>query len=167
MMKKNNGTYVYLVEGETEEKMVRILKESYIFSGKTLILHQQKISSALLRMLPRDSYVVIIFDTDVPETRDNLDITLQRLKNSGLNALLIPQIQNLEDEIIYSTSIKKITELLDSKSSSDFKRDFLKEKNTLKKLKDKDFDIKKFWSRIADENSVFGQYKNDAHKIKR
>ena len=167
MMKKNNGTYVYLVEGETEEKMVRILKESYIFSGKTLILHQQKISSALLRMLPRDSYVVIIFDTDVPETRDNLDITLQRLKNSGLNALLIPQIQNLEDEIIYSTSIKKITELLDSKSSSDFKRDFLKEKNTLKKLKDEDFDIKKFWSRIADENSVFGQYKNDAHKIKR
>lgn len=167
MMKKNNGTYVYLVEGETEEKMVRILKESYIFSGKTLILHQQKISSALLRMLPRDSYVVIIFDTDVLETRDNLDITLQRLKNSGLNALLIPQIQNLEDEIIYSTSIKKITELLDSKSSSDFKRDFLKEKNTLKKLKDKDFDIKKFWSRIADENSVFGQYKNDAHKIKR
>lgn len=41
-MSNKNNTYVYLVEGETEEKTVKILKEKYIVSGKVIILHQKK-----------------------------------------------------------------------------------------------------------------------------
>ena len=38
----------------------------------------------------------------------------------GIDLVLIPQIQNLGDELIFSTSIKNIKELLDSDSNSVF-----------------------------------------------
>ena len=57
-------------------------------------------------------------------------------------------------------------ELLNSKSQADFKSDFLKEKHCLKKLEEKKFDIKKFWSRSPDEASVFRKYENNVEEIK-
>ncbi len=162
-----SGTvYFYLVEGQTEEKAVKILKEKYIRSGKIRILHQQKINNTLLRLIPQKSKVIILFDTDSPNTVHTLDINLHILKQEKIETILIPQINNFEDEIVYATSVKNIKELLNSKSNSDFKNDFLKEKNCLKKLEDKDFDINKFWARKADNNSPFNKYDNNSKLIK-
>lgn len=86
----------------------------------------------------------------------------------GIDLVLIAQIQNLEDELIFSTSIKNIKELLDSDSNSDFKADLLKltEEKCLKKLKEKKFDINKFWARRADDDSEFSKYENNSKRIK-
>lgn len=164
-MAKDN-VYIYLVEGQTEEKAVKILKEKYILSGKVIILHQRKINNTLLRIMPTNVKVIMIFDTDISNTVHTLEINLDILKCENIEAILIPQIKNFEDEIVYSTSIKNIKELLNSKSKTDFKSDFLKEKNCLKKLEDKDFDINKFWSRTADKKSPFSKYNNNSKRIK-
>ncbi|MGI5090289.1 hypothetical protein ABK01_06020 [Treponema sp. OMZ 305] len=157
----------YLVEGQMEEKAVKILKGKYILSGKVSVLHQRKISNTLLRLIPRESKVIIVFDTDAADTEHTLYENLNMLQRENIETVLIPQVNNFEDEIIYATSIKNIKELLNSKSNSDFKSDFLKEKNCLKKLEDKDFDIYKFWSRTADKSSSFSKYENRSNKIKK
>ena len=158
--------YFYLVEGQTEEKAVKILKEKYIASGKVIILHQRKINNTLLRIMPAHSKSVIVFDTDSPDTVHTLDTNIDMLTQENIEAVLIPQVNNFEDEIVYATSVKNIKELLHSKSNSDFKSDFLKEKHCLKKLEDKAFDIHRFWTRTADKSSPFGKYENNSSKIK-
>ena len=74
-------------------------------------------------------------------------------------------IKNLEDELIYSTNITKIIDLLESKSKKDFKNDFNNCKNLIKKLEDKEFKISKIWSREAVD--IFKKYKNESTKIKK
>lgn len=80
--------------------------------------------------------------------------------------LLIPQVYNLEDEILFSTDLKRMKEFLDSKSDGDFKRDLLKcsDSQIIKKLKDKTFKIERFWSRTA--NNKYGKYQNQSKMIK-
>ena len=123
-----DNVYFYLVEGQTEEKAVNVLKEKYIVSGKVIILHQRKITATRLRLIPRNSKSIIVFDTDSPNTKQTLDTNINLLTQEAIEVILIPQVHNFEDEIIYATSIKNIKELLNSKSNSDFKSDFLKEK---------------------------------------
>ena len=59
----------------------------------------------------------MVFDTDV-EKVDILDENIKIIKNSNnvRDIICIPQIKNLEDELIYSTNITKIIDLLESKS---------------------------------------------------
>lgn len=69
----------YLVEGQMEEKAVKILKGKYILSGKVSVLHQRKISNTLLRLIPRESKVIIVFDTDAADTEHTLYENLNML----------------------------------------------------------------------------------------
>ena len=78
--------------------------------------------------------------------------------------ILIPQVKNLEDELIYSTKIKKIKDLLESKSDDDFKRDFMRCNNLIKKLEEKNFDIFKLRSREA--KNIYKKYENKSKEIK-
>lgn len=98
---------------------------------------------------------------------DILDENIKIIKNSNnvRDIICIPQIKNLEDELIYSTNITKIIDLLESKSKKDFKNDFNNCKNLIKKLEDKEFKISKIWSREAVD--IFKKYKNEAIKIKK
>ena len=98
---------------------------------------------------------------------DILDENIKIIKNSNnvRDIICIPQIKNLEDELIYSTNITKIIDLLESKSKKDFKNDFNSCKNLIKKLEDKEFKISKIWSREAVD--IFKKYKNEAIKIKK
>ena len=98
---------------------------------------------------------------------DILDENIKIIKNSNnvRDIICIPQIKNLEDELIYSTNITKIIDLLESKSKKDFKNDFNNCKNLIKKLEDKEFKVSKIWSREAVD--IFKKYKNEAIKIKK
>ena len=79
-----------------------------------------------MRTLERETIVVLVFDTDI-EKIDILDKNIELIKNSNnvRDIIYILQIKNLEDELVYSTKIKKIKDLLESKSDKDFKRDFI------------------------------------------
>ena len=81
--------------------------------------------------------MVFLFDTDTSNNETLLkNINFSRsMKNIG-RVLCIPQILNLEDELEFSCgNIKNVTEITQSRSQSDFKRDFLREKNIAAKLK--------------------------------
>ena len=158
----------YFVEGENERKLIETIKNKYLYSGKIKIINtiQNKIPNSILRTLERETVVVLVFDTDV-EKIDILDENIKLIKNSNnvKDVICIPQIKNLEDELIYSTNINKIVDLLESKSKKDFKNDFNNCKNLMKKLEDKEFKISKLWSRNAVD--IYKKYKNESTKIKK
>ncbi|MGP1437713.1 MAG: hypothetical protein ACTTKH_01425 [Treponema sp.] len=166
-MKHNKKVNIYLVEGHTEEKAIRLLKEKYIISGKVYIIHQKLITDTLLRMLKKASNIIMIFDTDTSETYEIVKKNIETLQKHKLKVVLIPQVKNFEDEIIYATDIKNIKELLNSKSKKDFKNNFRNTKNVLEKLEKHHFNIEKFWSRSPEKPSCFSEFKNDGNKIKK
>lgn len=158
----------YFVEGENEKKLIETIKNKYLYSGKVKIINtiQNKVPNSILRTLERETVVVLVFDTDI-EKIDVLDENIKLIKSSNnvKDIICIPQIKNLEGELIYSTSINKIVELLESKSKKDFKNDFNNCKNLLKKLEEKEFKISKLWSRNAKD--VYMKYKNNSGIIKK
>lgn len=134
--------YIYYVEGDNEKKVVDTLKErgnEYIVSGKSNIFNiiQEKIKKSQLMTLNKSTVVIVIFDNDVLEDRtQNQDVIRKRLienifllRENCKQVVVICQYDNIEDEIIKSTNIRKIKKLLNSKSDSDWKADVLNEKN--------------------------------------
>lgn len=162
---KNKQLY-YLVEGETEKKLIKELKNKYIYSGNIRVSNalNKQIPEGFLRTIPKNSVIVLIFDTDVYKLEmleKNIKL-IKKYKNVS-DIIFIKQVYNFEDEIIYSTNIRNIKELLNSKSASEFKKDFLNSTNILKKLEEFHFSINKLWSK---EDERYVKYKNEAYKIK-
>lgn len=150
--------YIYYVEGEDEQKIVDTLKSKgneYIISGKAIVFNmaRDEIKKSQLMSLNKSAVVVIIVDNDLffgnfsnPEIhRQRILKNISLLKKYCKDIVVIIQKENLEDEIIKATSIKKIEELLNSLSKSEWKSDLIKEKNLMKKLLNKKFDFDKFW----------------------
>lgn len=164
-----NKNVLYYVEGRDEEKLLSVLKTDMqnILPGRVQVLNvvSQKITNARLMTLKEDTVVVLIFDTDVGDTK-MLCENMQSLEKCSRVAevLLIPQCKNLEDELIRSCQIKKITELLDSKGNTNFKNDFIKINNLASKLVKAGFDIEKIWCGKPDGN--FKEIRNDSKRIK-
>lgn len=162
-----NDTFLYYVEGEDDEKIVNALKNNYIISGKVLPFNivQKKITNMYLRIFKEKTILILVFDVDT----NNINIFTENLKilkecKNIKKIILVPQVQNLEDELKRATTIKQIKELTNSKSNSDFKRDLLKITNIIQILKKNNFDINKFWSNEPTNN--FKRFKNESLKIK-
>ena len=81
--------------------------------------------------------------------------------------ILISQILNLEEELVYSTNMKQIKEFTKSKSNKEFKSDFLTmtDSNVPKKLNEVNFDIKRLWSRNA--TNRYKIFTNESELIKK
>lgn len=162
--------YHYYVEGDTDKKMVGILKTDYqcIIPGKIEKFNviQQELTSKRVMGLKRGTVVILVFDTDTT-SKDILDININFLKKQkNINDVIcITQVDNLEDELLRSCNIKQIKELTGSKSNKEFKNDMLKQINFKKKLDDKCFDFKGFWNYSA--KSPFNYINNDAVTIKK
>lgn len=164
--------YHYFVEGDTERKFIEVIKENkYVYSGRIekRNLLEKKISDNILKNIQKNTDIVIIFDTDVIDINNIniLDKNIEIFENNDRikKVILIPQVKNLEDELIYSTKIKKIKDLLESKSDKDFKRDFISCNNLMKKLEEKEFKISKLWSREATD--IYKKYENKSEIIKK
>lgn len=163
-----NKLYYYLVEGDCEEYFVKAVKNRYILSGqvsKFNILEQRV--DRVARLINKNSTVIIVFDTDVLDydKLKKFNENLNKIKRISNDIVLIPQIKNFEDEILFATNVKKLRDITKSSSDKDFKRDFLKITNLDNKLISIGFDICKFWSR---DYKVFDdvKIKNDSSKIK-
>lgn len=165
-----NELYQFYVEGEGEKKIIETLKKdmSLIVSGKVEVLNvvQHEIKNARLMTLKKGTNVVLVYDTDVCNT-DILDKNIKLLKSNNRikRIICIPQVLNLEDELIRATTMRKVTDLLNSKTLTDYKRDLLKCSNLDKKLYDKEFDISKFWNEKPP--AKFSRYGNDSALIKK
>ena len=161
--------YQYFVEGEDEEKLVKVPKTDMqlIVPGKVSCFNvvEKKFTRARLMNLRSGTNVVLVFDTDTGnETilRENIR-TLE--KCASVKAVIcVPQVKNLEEELAYSCRIKQIRELTNSRTNGEFKRDLLREGNLAQKLENKGFHFERFWSR----NPCIGYegIQNEAYKIK-
>lgn len=160
--------YHYFVEGQDEEKIVKVLKTDlqYIVPGKVQVFNvvQQRLTKLRLMSLKPDTTVVLIFDTDKGKT-SILSENISFLKNySNIKEVLcITQVKNLEDELTRSCDIRQIKELTGSKSNREYKHDMIKDSNFDRKLIKFNFNFDLFWSSI---DEAFSDIKNNAQKIK-
>lgn len=161
--------YCYFVEGHDEEKLIDTLKTDlqYIVPGKVQVFNvvQERLTKLRIMQLKKGTVAILVFDTDsgnIQILQDNIEF----LKKSGIikKVLCITQVKNLEDELVRSCDIRKITELTGSKSGKDYKRDLIKEGQLDRKLKKHNFDMEKFWSKT--DQGMYRGIVNDAEKIK-
>ena len=164
-----NVVIQYYVEGEDEKHLINVLKTDLkvIKPGKVQKLNvvNEEISDAMIRTYKDKTIVVLIFDTDT----NNIDIlnrNINKLKKCRpvLEIITIPQVLNLEDEIVRSCNVRNARELLNSRSNKNFKRDFINVSNLGAKLKKHQFDIDKFWNRTP--GTPYLNIENQASKIK-
>lgn len=167
---KSSKRYQYFVEGQCEQKLVTALKDqkNLIISGKISVFNiiQEVLTPMRLRTLADNTTVILIFDTDKKEAailEKNINILKGIKKISDIWCVM--QVENLEDELVRSTNIREIKELLHCKSNKEFKRDFLAEKNVFGKLQDHGFNLKKLWNSVPDK--PFTKYENGGIKIKK
>lgn len=160
---------IYYVEGEDEQKLIETLKTGLrvIKPGKVQKLNvmQKLITPARLRTLKPQTMVVLVFDTDT-KTLDVLKKNIEILEScTAISEIItIPQVHNLEEELVRSCNIRKITELLNSKSNTEFKSDFIHVSNLDQKLSEHGFNINILWSKQPE--SPYDKIHNQSEKIK-
>ena len=160
----------YYVEGECEEKLINTLKSELMVvkTGKVQVFNvvEKEITNARLITLRPGTMVVLIFDTDTGNI-ETLNNNINKLSkcSSVVDLVLIPQVKNMEDEIVNSCAIRNIKELLGSRSNEEFKSDFIKATNLADKLKSKGFNINLIWNR--NPGAPYQDIINRAEKIKK
>lgn len=159
----------YYVEGADEKKIIDVLKTDLcaIRPGKVTLLNpvSQEIKGMHLRPLAIGTMVVLVFDTDA----GNIEILKKNIKmleacRSVWEIVLVPQVPNLEGELVRSCSIKDIRELLNSQTKTDFKHDIIHVSNLAKKLLQHKFSVSLFWSSAPPR--PYHEMTNQADRIK-
>lgn len=138
-----------------------------IVPGKIDIFNvvQERFSNVRLMQIKENTTVILVYDTDT-ESIEILQENIERLKkcHSVKQIICVPQVTNLEEELIRSCRIKKICELLGSKSKQEFKHDLIIEKNLKEKLNRHGFQIKRLWE--CQPQNQFSIFENGASRIK-
>lgn len=166
--------YLYLVEGETEEKLVSVLKTELqvIVPGKIQKFNvlQKVLPESYIRNFKRNTVVICVFDTDIDHLSLNIFNRnmkkLQNARNIVSNVICIPQVKNLEDELIRATDINHVQDLLTSTSIKEYKRDLaqIKSDKLALKLQQHHFQIEKLW--IMNPDGQYQKIENGADQIK-
>ena len=161
--------FQYYVEGDDEKHLINVLKTDLkmIRPGKVQKLNvvNQKITDAMIRTYKDGTVVVLIFDTDTSDV-DILNENIAKLKKCSAvsKVITIPQVLNLEDEIVRSCNVRNALELLKSRSAKNFKRDFINVSNLGAKLAEHKFDINLFWNQKPRE--PYQHIENQSNEIK-
>lgn len=132
-VKMNRGKCIYYVEGPCEQQLISALKEApeKLIPGKIKVFNvvQNLIPKSQMLSIQAGTTVVLVFDTDVSQTL-NLKKNLELLERycGKLKIVFLPQVLNLEEELVRCTNVKIVTELTKSGSVKNFKTDFCKMK---------------------------------------
>lgn len=145
---KNNC--IYFAEGRCEERLLNALKESphKIKPGRVKVFNviQELLPKSQLIMIQAGTTVVLVFDTDVPNTeylREN--IKLLTTLCTRVKIVYLPQVRNFEDELVRCSDIKSVVELTRSRSNKDFKRDFCVMSNVRSALEKVNLKVERMW----------------------
>lgn len=166
-----NNIYKYYVEGPDDKRIVETLKNDYkvIQAGKVEVfnVNQSHFSEMRIRVLKNNTTVVLVYDTDrgnegEPNLQWNIDFLKSR--NNIKRVICIPQVGNLEEELVRACGIKEVKEITKSKSNNNFKSDLLKCTNLYTRLQKCKFDFSKFWKRIP--TNVFKKHGNGSDAIR-
>lgn len=161
--------YQYFVEGYTEKRILEVLKTDLqcVLPGKVQVFNvmQDHLRKMHLMSLRNRTTVILVFDTDKKDTsvlREN--IRFLKADPHIKKVVCIPQVRNLEEELLRSCNIKSLRELTESKSNKDFKTDLLKCSNLSDRLRKKQFVFEKFWASVPDKS--FKEISNEADFIR-
>lgn len=154
---------------KTKKKLIEVLKTDMrlIMPGKVQILNvvQERISDTKLRILASGTILVFVFDTDVGDPSILIENIKKAEKSSNIkDVYCVPQVKNLEEELVRAIGVRDIKKLLNSKSQKDFKRDMNRERNLKSKLESLHFDIHKLWTK--NPGTPFDVITNSSEKIK-
>jgi len=155
-----NNNCVYFVEGDCEEKLINALKKKpeLILPGKVVLhnLIQEIIPNSRLIAITPKTKVVFVFDTDVDKTdilKKNIDKISRYCQNAKV--IFLPQVLNLEDELVRCTDVSEVKEITRSKSNSNFKGDFCKLTDARLTLTKHHLDILSLWTSNPPEPFTF------------
>ena len=166
---KNNC--IYFAEGKCEERLLNALKENpqKIQSGRVKVFNviQKLLPKSQLVTIQTGTTVVLVFDTDVPNT-EFLHENIRRLKMlcSKVRLVFLPQVLNLEDELVRCSEIKSVVELTHSKSNKDFKRDFCSMTNVRSVLDRVNLNVNSLWTENVPSPFGFVESNSDDIKLK-
>ena len=167
----DNRKFVYLAEGECEEKLIKALKmnPALIHTGKVEKHNviQKILSDRKLMQLEPGSSVVLVFDTDTDDTEIlKKNISLLKSMSFEVEVLTVAQVLNFEDEIERSTDVKRAQDFTKSESVSDFKSavNRMKEADFRSALKRHKLDMSKLWSQKPPK--AFRLVSQDSDKVK-
>ena len=112
-----NNKCIYYVEGPCEQQLIAALKEEpkKLLPGKIKIFNvvQNLIPKSQMLSIQSGTIVVLVFDTDVSKTL-NLKKNLELLARycGRLKIVFLPQVLNLEEELVRCTDVKIVTEFI-------------------------------------------------------
>ena len=166
-----NNKCFYLVEGACERQLINALKaEPARLIPGSIIVHnvvQKTIPKAYVASFGRNSFVAIVFDTDIPQT-DILKENISLLKKhcAGVRLIYLAQVLNFEDEITRATDVKSAADLTRSPNVRTFKSDFvrMKIKDCRNALERDHFEVKNLW--IKQPPTPFDFFEQNGHCIK-
>ena len=161
-MKIKNNPVQYFVEGETEKAFIEQIRNKYVLSGKIDVLNilQNEIKNSRLISIKPNTTIILIFDTDVQEKEllNRLTQNIKILKNSKhiKEVIVIPQVLNFEDELVYATNIKSIEKFIPNCTKKEFKSKFIKLGSKMVAMLEKHgFNTDKLWSRSVNNGNIF------------
>ena len=165
-----NNNCIYFVEGDCEAKLINALKQKpeLLQPGKVVVLNliQNYIPKSRLLSITSETKVVFVFDTDKKEVehlRKNIEYIETYCKKSKL--IFLPQVLNLEDELVRCTDVSEPKEITKSKSNSNFKSDFCKLTDARSTLTRHQLDVLALWTQNPPEPFTF--VKNNSSQIKK
>lgn len=168
-----NNKCIYYVEGPCEQQLIAALKEnpSKLMPGKVKVYNvvQNLIPKSQMISIQSGTTIAFVFDTDVEQTA-NLKKNLELLRRycGKLHIIFLPQVLNLEDELVRCTDVKNVGELTRSNGIRNFKSDFckLKTKDCRAMLERHELKIEKIWTAKVPEVFSFVESNSDQIKVK-
>lgn len=170
--KMNRGKCIYYVEGPCEQQLISALKEApeKLIPGKIKVFNvvQNLIPKSQMLSIQAGTTVVLVFDTDVSQTL-NLKKNLELLERycGKLKIVFLPQVLNLEEELVRCTDVKTVTKLTKSGSVKNFKTDFckMKVKDCRSMLERHQLNIARLWMTKTPDAFAFTESNGDSIKL--
>lgn len=153
MMGRGSKKCLFLVEGQTEQKLVNTLYLGQVRIADLWSLKNSKISS-INRLITPNTHVYVVCDTDATDDGrcQNFIKNFYAIERhvGKANITLLQQTSNLESELLYCMSIKRkdlYGQFNNASGNSQFKRNFISERKLLDKLTSNNFDVDKLWEK--------------------
>lgn len=163
---------IYYVEGPCEQQLVVALKEnpSRLIPGKIKVYNviQNLIPRSQILSIQAGTMIALVFDTDVKQTA-NLKKNIECLRRfcRKLHIVYLPQVRNLEDELVRCTDVRDATALTQSNSISNFKTAFcrLRANDCRAMLKRHRVNIDRLWTTKVPEAFAFVESNSGQIKV--
>ena len=128
---------------------------------------QRDVTDTTNALLLRNSEILKQNTINVARETERGIVDIETLKKCAAvkDVWCIPQVKNLEDELVRACNIRNVMDLTGTRTLHDHKRAFINSSNQSQMLERNEFNIRKLWSKVPD--NAFAQFGNDSEKIKK